>query len=745
MNGVKNTSPRRVAGALLASTLVLGGAAFPAFGQGAAPSKPASAPKAAPGSKPGSRLAILPGDIKTPKLPEFKPQQPVRVALPNGMVIFLQEDHELPLIEGTAVIRGGGREAPAAKAGLAGIYAASWRTGGTKTKTGDQLDDYLEVRAARVESGGDVDSTTLSFSALKEDFEDVFAVFDELLRQPEFRDDKVALAKQQAATAISRRNDEIGAIAQREATKLAYGADNPYAREAEYWTVAAVERQDLLDWHKKFVHPNNILIGVEGDFDAAQMEARLRKAFASWPKGPAAEKVKVDFKDPRPGYHFIAKDDVNQSTIHMVTLGTTKDNPDYYAITVMNELFGGGLGARLFSNVRSKKGLAYGVGGGLGTGWDHPAVFRIAMGTKSSTTAAGLDALYAEIDGLIKDPGSAEEVRKAKDSILNSFIFNFDSAGKVLRERMRYEYYGYPADFLERFRSGIEKITPADIARVVKKYVDRNKFAVLVVGKAADFDRPLSSFGPVTTLDITIRDEAPGAAGKAAEAEAPKTSNPEGRALMAKVVAALGGKAKLASVKSLSQKSSQTLQTPQGEMSAESEVLTILPDRVQQVRRLPFGEMKVVLTPEAAFMSMGGQTQDMPSNMKEDALKDLRREPLVLAQNADDPGYVFIASGTEKVGDTTASILDITGGGVSVRWHVDGATGRIVRGSYKASTPAGPAQREIDYADYRTVDGVTLPHKRTVRDNGKESQKSEIKELKINPAVDPKIFAKPGA
>ncbi|MGB9083314.1 MAG: insulinase family protein, partial [Terriglobales bacterium] len=145
--------------------------------------------------------------IPIPKLPAFHPQQPKRIELPNGMVVFLQEDHELPMIDGTARIRGGERSVPANKAGLMDVYGEVWRTGGTKSQTGDQLDDYLEQRAAKVETGGSSDSTTVSWSCLKEDFDDVFKVFAELLQNPEFRADKIEIAQKGMYDGISRRND----------------------------------------------------------------------------------------------------------------------------------------------------------------------------------------------------------------------------------------------------------------------------------------------------------------------------------------------------------------------------------------------------------------------------------------------------------------------------------------------------------------------------------------------------------
>ena len=151
--------------------------------------------------------------ITIPPLPAFHPQEPKRIVLPNGMVIFLQVDHELPLVDGIARIRGGSRSEPTDKTGMLDMYGEVWRTGGTKAQTGDQLDDYLEIRAAKVETNSNADSTTISFSCLKADFDDVFKVFDDLLRSPEFRADKLDLAQTESFDAITSRNDDDDAVA----------------------------------------------------------------------------------------------------------------------------------------------------------------------------------------------------------------------------------------------------------------------------------------------------------------------------------------------------------------------------------------------------------------------------------------------------------------------------------------------------------------------------------------------------
>src|SRR5215469_1424458 len=477
--------------------------------------------------------------ITVPPLRPFKPQQPKRIQLSNGMVIFLQEDHELPVVDGVARIRGGSVNEPASKVGLVDIFSEVWRTGGTKSETGDQLDDYLEVRAAKVETGGGPDSTTISFSCLKSDLNDVFKVFVDVLRNPEFRDDKIDIAKKGAEDSISRRNDEVAEIARREAVKLAYGADNPYARVPEFATVDAVTRQDLIDWHHTYVHPNNIILGISGDFDSAQMEATLRKAFAGWTKGPSAKEPLIDFNPAKPGYYLIKKEDVNQSNIRMVGLGTTRKNPDYYAIEVFNEALGGGFSARLIQSIRTAQGLAYSVGGGIGTSFDHPGILRFAMGTKSASTVESIRALYSEIDKLKTNPITDDEMKRAKDSILNAFVFNFDTPGKVLRERMAYEFYGYPPDFLEQYRAGIEKVTTTDVNRVWPKYLHKDQLAVLVVGNTSQFGQPLSSLGAVKDLDISIPPPPGEKSTEGAPAEEKKTSNPEGKALAAKVAQAL--------------------------------------------------------------------------------------------------------------------------------------------------------------------------------------------------------------
>jgi zinc protease len=678
--------------------------------------------------------------VPIPQLPAFKPQQPKRVELSNGMVIFLQEDHELPLIDGTARIRGGTVNEPAKKTGLVDIFGEVWRTGGTKSQTGDQLDDFLEVRAAKVETGGGPDSTTASFSCLKGDLDDVFKVFVDVLQHPEFRADKIEIAQKGAEDTISRRNDDVGQIAHREAAKLAYGADNPYVREPEYATVAAITRQDLIDWHSKYVHPNNIILGISGDFDSADMERRLRAAFDSWPKGqsfPPFPKNELTYNPAKPGYYLVPKEDVNQSNIRMVALGTTRDNPDYYAISVFNEAFGGGFSSRLFNDIRTKRGLAYGVGGGIGTNFGHPGEIQIAMGTKSQSTVEAIQAIREDIDDLATHPITDDEIKQAKDAILNAFVFRLDSPDKILGERMVYEYYGYPPDWLDKYQAEIKKVTAADVNRVAAKYLHKDQLAVLVVGNTKEFDKPLSSLGAVTNIDIAIP-----APLEAKDESAPAAaSNPEGKALAAKVATAMGGLPKLKSIKSLRVNMAES---DSGGAPTSVDILLAFPDSMHVEMEIPQGKLTIVASPQAAFMSLAGRgSRSMPPDQKSEMLSQLHHDLVYVAQHADDPAFTFTAAGTEKIGDVDAAILDIGGAIPWLRWYIDPKTGHILREKYKGMGQSGAFDGETELADWRTADGLTMPYKHENKQNGQQTSTAEFKKIEINAAVDPKVFEMP--
>ena len=472
------------------SRMILAGAIFAA----------ALAPIALPAqqSKPWEEIPI-------PKLHEFKPQQPKRIELKNGIVLFLQEDHELPFVSGSVLIPGGSRDEDPAKTGFIGIYGQAWRTSGTAKIDGDALDDLLEAKAAHIETSGDEDSTDIEWDSLKGDADQVFSLAMDLLLHPKFSAEKLQLAQQQEATGIVRRNDDEEAIASRESAKLVYGANSPYTRQPELATIGAVTLTDLQAWHDRTIG-GKLIVGVCGDFDSVAMEAKLRVAFEGFPPAKTLPARHDVFNGPKPGLYFIDKKDVNQSNVQIVGLGTDRHNPDVPALAVMNEILGGGFTSRLFQKIRTEMGLAYAVGGGLSFDYDHPAPFRVVVLTKSPSTVDATRAALAEIDGLTTMPFTQVEVDRAKDNILNTFLFRYDTREKVLTERELLEFYGYSADYLETYEAALGKVTLSDVSAVAKKYIHPGEYAVLVVGNGPEIKPPLEALklGSAQPIDITI-------------------------------------------------------------------------------------------------------------------------------------------------------------------------------------------------------------------------------------------------
>jgi zinc protease len=455
-------------------------------------------PLAAQQSKPWEKIPV-------PPLHEFHPQQPKRIELKNGVVVFLQEDHELPFVSGSVLIPGGSREVDQKKAGLIDLYGEAWRTSGSEKMSGDAMDDFLEARAAHIETAGDDDSTAVEWDSLKGDADQVFDLAMDLLFHPKFSDEKLALAKQQESTVIIRRNDDEGGIAEREGAKLIYGADSPYTRQPEFATMGSVTVADLQAWHDQSLK-GKLIVGISGDFDAATMEARVRAAFESLPPVTPAPPRHDVTPGPTPGVYFINKPDVDQSNVEIVGVGTDRHNPDAATISVLDEILGGGFGSRLFQTVRTKLGLAYAVGGGVTMPYDHVGGFTAEVLTKSASTVDATMAAMKVIAGLNNTPFSEEELQRAKDGILNSFLFQYDTKDKVLEEREKLEFYGYPANYLETYKAAIEKVTIADVTAAAKRYIHPEKLAVLVVGNQSEIKPGLDALnlGAVKSIDITI-------------------------------------------------------------------------------------------------------------------------------------------------------------------------------------------------------------------------------------------------
>lgn len=460
-------------------------------------------------------LAITPRhytELQFPPPPEIKIPPYTRFELNNGMKVYLVEDHELPLVSGVATIYTGDRLEPTDKTGLASIVGEVMRSGGTTRHSVKELNQFLEQQAAAIETGIDTTAGSAGFSALAEDLDSVFGLFAEVLRQPAFPEEWIEFSKNQWRGSIARRNDDPDDVAGREFQKLIYGAASPYARTIEYTTLDNISRDDVVGFYQKYFYPNNMLLGIIGDFDSQSMRALIEAKFGDWKptENPVGQQLLTALPQVSQakagGVYLVDQPQLTQSTIQMGHLGGKLDNPDYAALSVMNDVMNG-LGGRLVNEVRSRQGLAYSVFAFWSPQFDYPGLFIAGGQTRSDATVPLIKATLKELEKVRTTPITAAELARAKDSVLNAFIFNFATPYQTLSRVMRYEYYGYPQDFIFRYQKQVAATTAADVQRAAQTYLKPEEIVTLVVGNSAAINPPLSSLSAdakVTRIDISI-------------------------------------------------------------------------------------------------------------------------------------------------------------------------------------------------------------------------------------------------
>jgi len=443
---------------------------------------------------------------RTMKFPElsFQIPQAERVVLDCGMPVYLLRDTELPIINVTAMVRVGSVYEPAAKSGLSSMVGSVMRSGGAGGMAAEAMDDELEFMASAVESGIGVDMGTVSLTSLKKNFSRTLQIFSHVLLRPDFNEKRVEIARSQMIESLRRQNDDPKEIADREITRAIY-AGHPLGNIPTFASVGAISRQDLVDFHHRFYRLDNMLLAVSGDFDRTALLKELNSSFIA----EKSRSVLMLPEIPQPKQLFqsellYGKKDVNQSVIRMGHLGVNKDNPDIYAVRLLDYILGGSFTSRLTMEIRTNRGLAYSVGSHFDIGRRFTGSFVAETETKAESTVKTINLMKGIIAGLTTDPVSDAELNAAREYMINSFMFGFTTPASIVSQRTRLEYYGYPGDYLERYRDNIAKVTKTDILAAARKYLHPDAFKLVVIGDAAKLDQPLATLGVVRELDLRL-------------------------------------------------------------------------------------------------------------------------------------------------------------------------------------------------------------------------------------------------
>ncbi|MDE2847595.1 MAG: insulinase family protein [Gemmatimonadota bacterium] len=679
-------------------------------------------------------------ELEFPPLNDIVTPTPTRVVLDNGIILYLVEDRRLPMINLSARFGVGSVNEPADKIGLAGITGAVMRTGGSTSMSGDEIDETLEGLGAAVETSIGPVSGSAFMSVLKDNVDTVLPILADILMHPAFPEDKIELEKVTARSTIARRNDDPTGMGFREYRKLIYGAESVYARHPEYATIDAITREDLVAFHQAWFHPDNTMLGVWGDFDTDEMVKKITDVFAGWENAgfvrPDLPGVDYTFDS---SVNFIRKDDINQSTVVLGHIGGVMDNPDYFALRVMNDILSGGFSGRLFRNVRSEQGLAYAVFGIYSANYTYPGIFYVACMTSSETTAQAIRSLRHEVERMTTDEITEEELNLAKDSFLNSFVFNFDTRREIINRQLTYEYYGYPQDFLEKTKTEVEKVTVEDVKRVAREYLQPDKVRLIVVGNDQDFDEPLSAFGEVNEIDVTIAVPA---------VEAPEATEDDvamGRELLARSAEALGGIEALTAIQSLRVTAEVTVIQPMGEMVIGVESLVAFPDKSKTTMQTPMGDIDMTLTGDQAWVvDPMGNTQPLPDQQRDSMREELWRNLVFLYNRMDAEGLTVQHTGREEIEGRATEVLLITPPGLNpFKLYLDAETMLPYKKAGQSMSQQGPVEAESTMSDYREVEGIKLPFKESMKQNGNPSGESVTQTIEINPEIPADAFAAP--
>ncbi len=434
-------------------------------------------------------IASHPRELAFPDL-DFQPPDgaALRHELSAGTVAYVVEDHALPLVNIAISIRAGAYTVPAtAKPGVAGLAGSQMRAGGTTSRSPAELDEELDFLAAQIRTSIGSTSGSASMNCLVKDLDDCLDMFFEILRHPGYNQERLDLAKSQQLQSMERRNDDTGGIERREWSRLLYGDDHFSTHAMTAAELEAITREDLLAFHAFAVHPGNLIFAVSGDVQTDEILGQIEARLSDWPGGDSPGDVPAPASEPQPGLYLVHKDDVNQGRVSIGHLSTVIDNPDRFALQIMNNILGGGgFTSRILSRVRSDEGLAYSAGSSFGLGTHYDGSFRAFFQSRSEAVARATGIVIEEIDRIRTEPIADEELTNAKASFIDTFSRNFASAGQIAGLFASLELQGRDIGLVSTYRDDMAAVTAADVQRVAQEYLHPDRLVILAVGNVED-------------------------------------------------------------------------------------------------------------------------------------------------------------------------------------------------------------------------------------------------------------------
>lgn len=416
---------------------------------------------------------------------KFSRKEPESWTMKNGLVVYYMQNDELPQIGGTLYFPGGEYYQPAGRLGLSGLTGALMREGGISGMSPEQFDKRLDDLAANIETGFAEEYGTASFFSLEDDFDQVFSYFAEVVLRPAFSAERLALLKRLSVKGIQSRKDDPDAIAESAFSQLIYGAESPYARMATSAEVQSITRAEIKAFHANYARPNGAYLALSGSVPKAKIKKAIEKYFGNWKKNektlPRLPKI-AQVIEPA---IYVHERDFGQARIYIGHRGPERIPADLHALIVFNQIFGhGSFGSVLFSEIRSRLGLAYSVYGGLIP--DNPeGMFEIYMATRVEEAAKAISATLSIVDQTLKQKPDSAAFEDAKSKISRSFVFKFTSPGSIVQRAAILKVLGYPENYDQEYLDRMAAVSEDDVLVAAKKYIAPSQLVVVIVGRVS--------------------------------------------------------------------------------------------------------------------------------------------------------------------------------------------------------------------------------------------------------------------
>lgn len=433
---------------------------------------------------------------------KFFPLKAQKVVMENGIILYVLEDHEIPIINVSIVIATGSVYDTIGKEGLAELTGEVMRTGGTASLTGSAIDDVLEYFACSLSISINRDLGFASLSVLKKDMDTGLKILADIFQHPAFEDDKLKLAKELKIEELRRIADDPQRLAFRKFNHQIYW-NNPRGRLSSISSLERINREDLFQFYRSYFYPANIMISITGDIGKEEAINKMKKYFGSW-HVQGTPKIRIPTPKKQKGAIYFLIKDIPQSIIIYGSMAPAKKDNDTYAFEVLDFVLGsGGFRSRMFHEIRSTRGLAYSTGSFYNAKNDY-GIFGAYAITSAESTASVISIIRSIIKEATDGMLDKNELEWAKNSINNAFIFSFSTAHQIAVQQMMNEYEKLPEDYIETFKDKIMQVQAVDIKKVAESYLSLDNAVVLILGNENIYQLLKLELDNVQKVEATI-------------------------------------------------------------------------------------------------------------------------------------------------------------------------------------------------------------------------------------------------